>query len=94
MKVEAIRHGLVCMENAFGRYKAAHREVMNQLMLEVEKQIVGEDEAAFTQVIEEDEESNDIGELYGEAMTAPKIENLSCYSSGRKGRNGGSDRKP
>ncbi len=65
------------MERAFGRYKAAHAEVGNRLMLEVEKEIGGEDEVAFAQVIEEDEGLNDIGQLHEEAMTAMKVEILS-----------------
>ncbi len=57
LKEEAIRDGLDGLKNAFGRYNAAHREGGNQLILEVEKKIGGEDEAAFTQVIEQDEET-------------------------------------
>ncbi len=61
MREKAIQDGLETLKDAFGRYKAAHREVGNQLMLEVEKEIGGEDEEAFMQVIEEDEDSNNIG---------------------------------
>ncbi len=39
-------------------------------MLEVEKELGDENEAAFTQMIEEDEVSNDIRQLHEEAMTA------------------------
>ncbi len=31
------------LENGFSRYKVAHKEVMNQLMLEVEETLGGED---------------------------------------------------
>ncbi len=38
-------------------------------MSRIQKKIGGEDEAAFTQVIEEDKELNDIGQLHEEAVT-------------------------
>ncbi len=69
LKEEAFRDGLKILERTYGRYKAADTEVLIQLMLEVEKKIGGEDEAAFTQVIEEDRESNNVGQLHQEAMT-------------------------
>ncbi|MCP3665224.1 MAG: hypothetical protein GY696_22455, partial [Gammaproteobacteria bacterium] len=39
-------------------------EVLDQLVLEVEEEIGSEDEAAFTQVIKEDEAMNNIGQLH------------------------------
>ncbi|MCP3668478.1 MAG: hypothetical protein GY696_39345 [Gammaproteobacteria bacterium] len=69
LKEEAFRDGLKILERTYGRYKAADTEVLIQLMLEVEKELGGEDEAAFTKVIEEDEVSNDTGEFHQEAMT-------------------------
>ncbi len=38
-------------------------------MLEVEEEIGSEDEVAFTQVIKEDEEMNNVGQLHEEATT-------------------------
>ncbi len=68
-KEEAICDGLDSLENAFDRYKVAHKEVMNQLMLEVEETLGDEDEATFEQVLGEDADTNNIRPFIHDALS-------------------------